>query len=75
MDADQPDLGPDEIARLDKRAYKEPGRDLLATRPAHDGQGDVDNPVADERSHGLRDPDPGKLGSDEVSRLARRRGT
>lgn len=66
------DLGPKDVARLDKERYEEPGRDLLATKPASDGPGDVDNPVADEHSHGTSGPADGKLGSDEHHRLARR---
>lgn len=71
------DLSPKDIARLDKGEYEEPGRDLMATKPAQGmgagAVGDVDNPVASEHSHGLSDPDEGKLGSDEVNRLARRK--
>lgn len=71
------DLSPKDIARLDRKEYKEPGRDLLATKPAEGvgagAVGDVDNPVADVHSHGMSDPDEGKLGSDEVNRLTRRR--
>ncbi|HVM46236.1 MAG TPA: hypothetical protein VM582_09900, partial [Candidatus Thermoplasmatota archaeon] len=56
-----------DIAKLDKKEYEEPGRDLMATKPSPAG-GDIDNPVADEHSHGTSG-DPG-LGSDERARLA-----
>ena len=49
-------LDPADVARLDREEYREPGRDLLATRPVEPfeegARGDVDNPVAAERSHG-----------------------
>ena len=45
-----------DVARLDRKEYDEPGRDLTATKPAPGGApGDVDNPVADEHSHGMGD--------------------
>lgn len=54
--SEQEDLSPEEIARLDKAAYKEPGRDLMATRPVEPrgegAVGDEPNPVAEERTHG-----------------------
>jgi hypothetical protein len=57
MGPGEQDLGPKEIARLDKARYKEPGRDLMATKPAEPlgeggARGDVDNPVAGGHSHG-----------------------
>lgn len=59
---------PDDIARLDAANYREPGRDLLATKPAHDAPGDIANPTATEHTHGTSG-DPG-IGSDERPRLA-----
>ena len=62
------DLGPKDIARLDRREYREPGRDLLASKPVEPlgegARGDVTNPVADEHSHGGSGPDGlGKVGT------------
>lgn len=63
------DLTPEDIARLDKREYKDPKRDLMATKPATakgaGAVGDVDNPVADEHSHGMSDKKYGTMGRDE----------
>lgn len=65
-----PDMSPKDIARLDKEKYEEPGRDLLATKPAASGPGDVDNPVAANHSHGTSGPAGGKrIGSDENATL------
>lgn len=64
-----------EIARLNRERYRDPGRDLEATRPVLDAGagtwGDEHNPVAAEHSHGTSG-DLG-FGSDERPRLARQK--
>lgn len=65
-------MTPEDIARLDAREYEEPGRDLEATRPATDGRGEEDNPVARHGPTGAMEDDPdGKFGSDEQNVLAK----
>ena len=71
------DLSPKDIARLDKATYKEPGRDLLATKPAEPlgegARGDVDNPVAATDSHGTSGDDGMKLGTRGARHFDRKR--
>ena len=59
-----------DIAAIDAEAYEEPGRDLLATRPAAEG-GDVDNPIADVGVPGSVGKTERKIGSDENNVLAK----
>lgn len=69
-------LDPRDIAKLDREEYREPGRDLMATRPAEPlgagARGDVDNPVAAEHSHGTSGDD-GMEGSRGARHFDRRR--
>lgn len=68
------EMTPEDIARLDKKEYREPGRDLLATKPVDakgaGARGDVSNPKAETQSHGAPGPGQGTKGSDERAFLA-----
>lgn len=72
-------LSPKDIARLDAREYREPGRDLMATKPWQPGEGggggrgDADNPVAGTGTPGSIGSTRAKFGSDEHNRLAKGR--
>lgn len=61
---------PRDIAKQNAREYREPGRDLTATKPTPEG-GDEDNPRAREHTHGAGGDAP--LGSDERARLVKRK--
>lgn len=61
---------PRDIAKRNAREYREPRRDLSATKPTPEG-GDEDNPRAREHSHGAGGDAP--FGSDERARLANRK--
>lgn len=67
---DEEKKSPRDIAKMNAKEYREPGRDLQATKPAPQG-GDEDNPCARERTHGAGGDAP--LGSDERARLEKRR--
>ena len=60
-----------DIAKLDAERYDEPGRDLLATKPAEDGVGDVQNERAESKVPGSMGSAEDEIGSDERARLAK----
>lgn len=79
MRRDHKPMSAKDIAKLDAKEYKEPGRDLMATRPVQGGEGggggrgDEDNPVAYKGVPGSMGTTENKLGSDEHNRLAKGR--
>lgn len=80
MDERERDMGPEEVARLNRMRYKEPGRDLQATKPwepmEEGARGDVRNPVAEEHTHGGTGPaGDGLVGSRGERHFDRKRST
>lgn len=68
------DMSAEDVARLDEREYAEPGRDIRSTRPADEGPGDVDNPVAEtDRPPHHEPPNEAHFGTDEDNVMARKK--